>query len=103
MWWPATPTRGRRWARMWRWPRSTAWWTVFEAGLRGLVGHHVRAAVGEAGRGRVGPPPVLGRDGPAEPGGPGRDRDAGLRWHDRPVRPGPGRRGPGHDELRHLH
>ena len=62
---------------------------VLEAGVRRLVGHHRRAAVGEdTGRG-VGSPPVLGCDGsPGHRGvAPYRDRAGAADGHR--VRPGP--------------
>ena len=76
---------------------------VLEAGVRRLVGHHGRAALGEdAGRG-VGSPPVLGRDGsPGHRGAAARRDRAGAADGHR-VRAGPVRAGVGHDQLRHLH
>ncbi len=53
--------------------------------------------------GRVGPPPVLGRDGCRGRRGAGGDRAAAGGADGRRVRPGGRRAGAGHDQLRHVH
>jgi hypothetical protein len=59
-----------------------------KARVRRLVGHHRRAAVGEAGPGRDGSPPVLGRDGPPRRNRTAADRDPAVAADGHRVRAG---------------
>ena len=96
-------TRQPRWAPTWSWPRRTGWSSRAQSWPSPTGGPPPLGHGGCAQRSGVGPPPVLGGDGPSRRGRPRGDRDPTRTTDGRRVRPGPVRAGAGHDQLRHVH